>query len=304
MTHGSLFSGIGGFDLAATWCGWKNIFEVEIEKWAVRILAKRFSKVKIYDDIRIFDGNEYNNKIDVLSAGFPCQDASIAGKREGLNGKQTGLFTELARVIREIKPRWFVLENVPGLLSVNRGRDMARIVAQLSEIGYGVAWRVLDAQYSGVAQRRRRLFIVGSLGNMRAAEILLVTEGNRRDIASVDQIREVGLCISARDGEKQDPSAETIIAQTTTESDYRRTPISQFGNEANPLAYTITASGRGAPRHHTEETLIASINGIGERKTDGISRGLDRHRSRGLGNAVVPRVVYEIFKRINEFGTF
>ena len=109
----------------------------------------------------------------IVTAGVPCQDVSVAGKRAGLAGTRTGLFFEFARVLREVRSAWFVFENVPGLLSSNRGRDFAEVLRVLMvECGYGVSWRVLDSRFFGVAQRRRRVFVVGSLGKPCPAEIL------------------------------------------------------------------------------------------------------------------------------------
>jgi DNA (cytosine-5)-methyltransferase 1 len=114
---------------------------------------------------------------DVVSGGFPCQDVSVAGKRAGLAGERSGLWWEFHRILAEILPAWAVVENVPGLLSSNRGRDFATILGGLGELGYGVAWRVLDAQWFGVAQRRRRVFIVGHLGDLAAVEVLDLAQG-------------------------------------------------------------------------------------------------------------------------------
>lgn len=116
--------------------------------------------------------------VDCICAGVPCQDVSVAGKRQGLRGERTGLFYEFARILREIRPTWFVFENVPGLLSSNEGRDFAEIQRVLMvECGYGICWRILNSQFFGVAQRRRRVFIVGYLGKPCPAQILFESEG-------------------------------------------------------------------------------------------------------------------------------
>lgn len=118
--------------------------------------------------------------VDIITAGVPCQDVSVAGKRAGLKGVRTGLFYEFARILRELRPRWFVFENVPGLFSSNQGRDFAEVLRVLMvECGYGVQWRVLDSRDWGVAQRRRRLFIVGYFGAPCPPEILF--ESPRRN---------------------------------------------------------------------------------------------------------------------------
>lgn len=118
-----------------------------------------------------------DNVIDLVYGGWPCQGNSVAGQRAGLSDERSGLWHEVRRVLRELRPRWFVGENVPGLFSVNQGRDFLRVLMDLDELGYGVAWRTVDARFFGVAQRRRRVFIVGCLGDAhRAAQVLAVCE--------------------------------------------------------------------------------------------------------------------------------
>ena len=173
LTFGSLFSGIGGFDLGFENAGMKCLWQCEIDTAARSVLTRRFG-VPIYDDVRSVGTG--TPTVDLVCGGFPCQDVSVAGKRAGLAGKRSGLWFEFHRILAELRPRWVVVENVPGLLSSNGGRDFAVILRGLVELGYGVAWRILDAQYFGVAQRRRRVFVVGSLGSGRAAEILFERE--------------------------------------------------------------------------------------------------------------------------------
>lgn len=206
----------------------------------------------------------------IITAGFPCQDASIAGGREGLAGARTGLFTELARIIDEVKPEWFILENVPGLLSVNKGRDMAFIIATLSEIGYCVAWRILDAQFFGVAQRRRRLWIVGSFGDTRSAEVLFEQAGSRGNVKAVKKIRQRRLHISsttkARDG-RTNNATDTYIASTIRGCDFNSATAR---GQTNFVAQTINAGKRGNAGRIWEDTYIAETDADREGKTDGI----------------------------------
>lgn len=153
-----------------------------------------------YEQIHLFAGiggfplgfHQANFPINarIVTAGVPCQDVSVAGKRAGLAGKRTGLFYEFARVLRVVRPDWFVFENVPGLFSSNRGRDFAEILRVLMvECGYGLAWRVLNSQFFGVAQRRRRVFIVGRFGKSCPAEVLFEREGGARDSAESGETR-------------------------------------------------------------------------------------------------------------------
>lgn len=178
----SLFSGIGGFDLAFERAGMECVAVCEIDKNAQSVLRRHFPKAKLFDDVRKVGKETHGRKtIDLICGGFPCQDVSIAGRRAGLAGERSGLWFEFARIIDEIEPRWVIIENVPGLLSSNKGQDFAVIVQWLAQRGYGVAWRVLDAQFFGVPQRRRRVFIVASFGNGSTTEVLFESEGGERD---------------------------------------------------------------------------------------------------------------------------
>jgi DNA (cytosine-5)-methyltransferase 1 len=190
LTIGSLFSGIGGFDLGFEKANLGVIsWQVEIDKNCQNILKHHFPKSEKFNDIRECGRNELK-PIDVICGGFPCQDLSIAGKRKGLIGERSGLWGEFDRIIEELEPRWVVIENVPGLLSSNNGWDFHTIISRLVKLGYGVVWRVLDAQYFGVPQRRRRVFIVGSLGNGRSAEVLFESESVSRNIKKGRKARE------------------------------------------------------------------------------------------------------------------
>ena len=177
MTHGSLFAGIGGFDLGFQKAGWKTVWQVEIDPFCRRVLEKRFHYAERFSDIREC-GAKNLCPVDCITAGVPCQDVSIAGKRAGLKGKRTGLFYQFARILCELRPAWFVFENVPGLLSSNQGRDLAEVYRVLMvRCGYGISRRCLNSQFFGVAQRRRRVFIVGSLGRPCPPEILFEPGG-------------------------------------------------------------------------------------------------------------------------------
>lgn len=174
-TVGSLFTGVGGFDLGFERAGFKVAYQVEFDKACQAVLQRHWPDVALHGDIRDATGLPIT---DVLVGGFPCQDLSVAGKRAGLTGERSGLFWEYARIIGEAKPQWVVIENVPGLLSSNRGADMGTVLGALEELGYGWAYACLDAQFFGVPQRRRRIFIVGCLGDSgrRAAQVLLEPE--------------------------------------------------------------------------------------------------------------------------------
>ena len=186
MNAVSLFSGVGGFDLALERQGVPVVASVEIDKKARSVLARRFPNAKLFNNVTEVSGGQLRDAgfvpdDGILTGGFPCQDLSVAGRRAGLAGGRSGLFWEVVRLAAELQPRWLILENVPGLLSSNGGRDMGIVLGALGELGYGFAYRVLDAQYLGVAQRRRRVFIVGCLGDDGRApgEVLALREGVR-----------------------------------------------------------------------------------------------------------------------------
>lgn len=204
LTLGSLFDGIGGWLLAAEHNGVKPLWRAEIDKFPRGVSEYHFPNVVSYTDVREINGAEIA-PVDILCAGSPCQDLSLAGKRKGLAGERSGLFLDAIRIMREMQeatngnnPRFFVWENVPGALSSNKGNDFRAVLAEITKAnipippsgrwgGAGMvrgaeceaAWRVLDAQYFGVAQRRRRIFLVADFAaeKRRAEEILFVEKG-------------------------------------------------------------------------------------------------------------------------------
>lgn len=237
--------------------------------------------------------------IDLLCAGWPCQGNSIAGKREGMQHEGSGLWAEVARCLRIFKPKWFLGENVLGLLSVNEGRDFYKVISELQEIGYGVSWRILDSQYFGVAQRRKRVFIVGYFGDLCPPEILFEQKGGFRNDKKKQKAGQKGLCISTRDGQKQNPTAETLIAQqispTIIAQDDHETP------QRNIVAQTLRATKRGNASFVWQDTHIAETNPKRKGKTTRTSKGLDSRRGILIGNAVTVNVAEWIGKRIVEW---
>jgi DNA (cytosine-5)-methyltransferase 1 len=191
---GSLFAGVGGFDLGFQRAGFETAWAVEIDEKAQSVLRLRFPHADLHDDVTKVGAHNLA-PVDVITYGFPCQDLSVAGKRAGLDGARSGLFHEAVRVIRELrardgKPDIAIAENVPGLFSSNGGRDFAVVLQTLVDVGArDVAWRVLDSQHFAVAQRRKRVFIVSDFGGERAAEILSLAEGVRGDSAKGSKAR-------------------------------------------------------------------------------------------------------------------
>lgn len=207
LTLGSLFSGSGGFELAGILSGIQPIWNSEIEPFAVRVTTKRLPEVKHYGDVSGLSGYTLE-PVDIITFGSPCQDMSVAGKRAGLGGERSGLFHQAVRIIKEMrektngeKPRYIVWENVPGAFSSNGGGDFKAVLDALIGIkepeapvpapdkngwphadiymgdGWSLAYRVLDAQYWGVPQRRARIFLVMDFGGECAGDILFKSEG-------------------------------------------------------------------------------------------------------------------------------
>lgn len=159
MRHGSLFTGIGGFDLAADWMGYGTVFQVEIDEFCTKILEKHWPNVKRYKDIRKFDGTKYRGAIDIISGGFPCQPFSQAGKRQGEKDNRY-LWPEMFRVIKEVKPTFVVGENVVSLISLENGKILERIFFDLENEGYTVESFIIPACSIGAWHRRDRIWII------------------------------------------------------------------------------------------------------------------------------------------------
>jgi DNA (cytosine-5)-methyltransferase 1 len=159
MTHGSLFSGIGGFDLAAEWMGWENKFHCEWNPFGQRVLKHYWPNSESFTDITKTDFKKYANEIDILSGGFPCQPYSSAGKRLGKDDERH-LWPEMLRAIREISPRFVVGENVRGLTTWNGGMVFEEVCAELESYGYQVAPVIIPACAVGAPHRRERVWFV------------------------------------------------------------------------------------------------------------------------------------------------
>ena len=183
MRYLSLFSGIEAASVACEGMGWEALAFAEIDPFPSAVLAERFPNVPNLGDVTNVKWKKYKGKCDLVVGGSPCQSFSVAGKREGLKG-ESGLMFEYIRAVREIRPRWFLWENVPGALSSEGGEAFRQLLSEMDKLGYGLAWRILDAQFFGVAQRRRRLFLVGHLGACPPLGILVEPESMRGDIES------------------------------------------------------------------------------------------------------------------------
>lgn len=172
MIFGSVCSGIEAASVAWHPLGWRASFLSEIEAFPRAVLSHHYPEVPLHGDFTTIRAGEYE-PIDLLVGGTPCQSFSVAGLRGGLDDDRGNLALEYLRLADRLRPRWLVWENVPGVLSSNGGRDFGAILGGMVELGYGFAYRVLDAQFFGVAQRRRRVFVVGYLGDWRRAAAVL-----------------------------------------------------------------------------------------------------------------------------------
>lgn len=207
ITHGSLFSGSGGFDEAARMNGIKTLWCSEIEPFPLRVLKKNFPEAKQLGDISQIKGTKIE-PVDIISGGSPCQDMSIAGNRDGLDGERSVLFHQQIRIVKEMRektngqyPRYMLWENVPGAFSSNKGEDFRSVLQAIASITgeeisiprpprggqwsyagaimgrtYSIAWRTMDAQYWGVPQRRRRIYLVADFGGASAPQVLFERE--------------------------------------------------------------------------------------------------------------------------------
>ncbi len=191
LSHFSTFSGVGGIDLGLEAAGWHTVAFCENAPYQSAVLARQWPGIPNFGDITAMSTDQTNEawqSATLWSAGFPCQDLSSAGKRRGFDGERSVLAFSFLNLVEAFGPEWILLENVPGLLTSNNGRDMGRLLQEMDELGYGVAWRTVDASSFGscqlhggrrpVPQPRRRVFLLGHRGTSRAGEVLLDTRGS------------------------------------------------------------------------------------------------------------------------------
>ncbi len=237
MKLGSLFDGISAFPLAAQRHGITAVWASEIEPFPIQVSKRHFPSMKHLGSVTDIHGGKIE-PVDIMTAGSPCQDLSVAGKRAGLEGARSGLFMEFIRIVREMRdatagkyPRFIIWENVPGAFSSNGGQDFRAVLEEISQteipmpasgkwaeagmVRVGereIAWRVLNAQYWGVPQRRKRIFLVADFRGHLAGEILFLEQGLRGDSQESRKEREeVAQCITAGTGRRYDPETETLI---------------------------------------------------------------------------------------------
>jgi DNA (cytosine-5)-methyltransferase 1 len=313
----------------------KTLWMAEKEPFCQAILRTHFPDTELFGDVTYVTAKSARS-VDVLSAGFPCQDLSVAGKRAGLEGSRSGLFWEVVRILGELRPTWFVLENVPGLFSSGEGRDFAIVLNALDELGYGLAWRVLNSQFFGVAQRRRRVFIVGCFGKPCPEEVLFEPESGCGDFAPGRETRSdiavpltSGLGVTGNSagrrceddynlayclpGHSSPRRCNPDIVQQAISSKWAKGSSGPAGDEHHNLTvvsadsqhqersrqkFDSTGKVDGAMRRESDER--AAINADRMRNTTSLPQGLDSARYRALGNAVTANVAYWIGRRLLE----
>ncbi len=280
MKFGSLFSGIGGFDLGFENSLLEGVWQVERDKDCNRVLSRHWPNVQRFDDVTTVGKLE---PVELICGGFPCQDLSVAGKRAGLAGERSGLWFEFLRIVESNLPRFVVIENVPGLLSSDEGRDFAAILRGMVNVGYCLAWRVFDAQYFGVAQRRRRVFIVGSLGSGSCAEILFESESVPWNPPTRREAR-AGVAATIRGGSnggsahgKPNGSGERemIVAATLDQRGRGPTDSVMMNLQVSPAISSKWAKGTGGPSGDECQNLVThALRSEGaDASEDGTGRG-------------------------------
>lgn len=328
MTHGSLFSGIGGFDCAAKWMGWKNAFHCEIDEFCTRVLRYHFPNAEHYDDIRTTDFTKWRGRIDVLSGGFPCQPFSVAGRRKGADDDRY-LWPEMLRAIREIQPTWVVGENVAGILTMVQpgseaevggeatlfGESYAEVevwqqyvvetvCSDLEREGYSVQPFVIPACAVGAPHRRDRIWFIAKRAD---AGTKTVQRGGKDGVLS---------SLAATDADFNRQWQRTCKQECIEECE--RPSYDCPCREGGSAAYSD--STRREEFHAASELCEQEKRTMPDwsrfptqspvcQRDDGISCGLDgitfpKWRAESIkayGNAVVPQVVYEIFKAIESY---
>jgi len=289
MNHGSLFSGIGGFDLAAQWMGWDNVFHVEWNPWCRKVLEHHFPNSESFTDVRQFDGSAWRGRVDIISGGFPCQPYSSAGKRLGKDDERH-LWPEMLRIIREAAPAYVVGENVRGLTNWNGGVVFEEVCADLEAAGYEVWTGILPAAGVGAPHRRDRVWFVAHAHG--GADVR--TPGRHAGTGTGEGVPERHeVRISDQSGDVWD------AADTGHKRPQRRT---KNGNLARGEAKRDQLPTRCIfptwENFPTQSPVCGGNDGL-PRELDGITFSKWRNESiKAYGNAIVPQVAYQIFQAI------
>jgi DNA (cytosine-5)-methyltransferase 1 len=326
LKHGSLFSGIGGFDLAAEWMGWENIFHCEWNDFGKRVLNYYWPNAISYDDITKTDFTIHRGNIDILTGGFPCQPYSTAGKRLGKEDNRH-LWPEMLRAIREIAPGYIVGENVYGLVNWNGGLVFDEVQSDLEAEGYEVQPVILPACAVGAPHRRERVWFVAysnkcATGPSRTSSGIIGQRSNNND---EQEEREKQTEQHNRPGNVQWNDSDTRLQRqekrqeqpmgvdelckkrnvTNTGCSERKNGIhgKEQGGKATEFGDSYTKFGQFTKFPNVEPTICGGNDGFSG-KLDGITFPKWRNESiKAYGNAIVPQVAHEIFKAISKAGS-
>ncbi len=271
MKYGSVCSGIEAASEAWKGLGWQCQFNSEIEAFPRAVLEHHYPDIPLHGDFTTIGAKDYGS-IDLLVGGTPCQSFSIAGLRKGMDDDRGNLALEFLRLAERLGARWILWENVPGVLSTNEGRDFGSFLGGLAELGYGFAYRVLDAQFFGVPQRRRRVFVVGYLGDWRPpAAVLLEQHCLRGDPAPSREARqEVADTVAAGLGKRRGGGQEPGTITTALEASYGKLQgtsgrdmdhgHSHLVTEASSVGSLCARSGRAVSVQDAMQGHIVKVN--------------------------------------------
>jgi len=295
LTHGSLFSGIGGFDLAAEWMGWENIFHCEWNPFGQKILKHYWPNAKTYDDITKTDFTIHRGKIDILTGGFPCQPYSVAGKRKGKEDERH-LWPEMLRAIREIEPQYIVGENVYGLTNWDGGLVFEEVQTDLENAGYEVQAYILPACSVNAPHRRDRVWFVAYSGNKRCNN----WSNNRQERCFQNDFGIAEEDKPKRNGRKCGISQTcTIDSNSNNHGLQRGENIGSIGkSKENRNKFFARLLPSNWEKFPTQSPICNGNDGLPS-ELDGITISKWRIESiKGGGNAIVPQVAFQIFKAI------
>jgi len=295
MRHGSLFSGIGGFDLAAEWMGWENVFHCERDEFCSRVLKYHFPRSISYGDIKQTDFSVHRGEIDIISGGFPCQPYSGAGKRLGKEDDRH-LWPEMLRAIREVAPRFVVGENVRGLLNWNGGVVLDEIYADLEAEGYEVGTFVLPAVGVNAPHRRERVWIVA---HANSEEREWRSGAGEQEWQEREQRRDGVQRTATRLGEVGNaPHANGYGLEGGLSSDLDKQPSNTGEYDAQYLREGAGSQGIPFEEFPTQSPICGGDDGL-PRELDNIAFPKWKRESiKAYGNAIVPQVALQIFKVI------
>jgi DNA (cytosine-5)-methyltransferase 1 len=290
MTHGSLFSGIGGFDLAAEWMGWENKFHCEWNPFGQRVLKYYWPNAESFEDITKTDFTKYANRISVLTGGFPCQPYSLAGRRKGKDDERH-LWPQMCRAIREIKPRWVVGENVYGLVNWNEGLVFHEVQVDLEASGYEVFPYVLPAASVGAPHKRERIWFVARHTSNSSVKGL---EGDAGEGLQGGVLRSPR---NDKDNTITNASNQGLQGESNKGED-RRTEGEWSDDGRRDATRIFRSTWEEFP---TESPLCDGNDGL-PKKLDGITFPKWRNQSiMAGGNAIVPQLALQIFKTIEQY---